>query len=1644
MKIFYNLQNLLLLAAIWISLPALLQAQCNPGESEYYLRFHISSAGNDISWSLKDNQGNLIDSVAPGTYPTPLTTRTDSTALCLQDGKNYTLHSYDANGDGWGGDTYELYRVCGRTTLIDNNGQSPDNGINGGVNELEVSESFTTPDSICHLELNKVLSTQRQSHDQHGYAVSATLGWGIVGTPGDDQDENELNSLSGAGAAYLYEKDSDGNWQGYQKLVASDRSSSDGYGREVDISFKDKDSAYAIVGGSNVDHAYIYKLHNGNWKEVFKAGDDGLATNKSDFANALAVSGKRSIVGNASDQTDSANQNALSSAGAAYLYSTDGSGWQLDQKIVADDRALNADFGSAVDIQGNVAVISAIKEQRDGAGQNPYSFAGAVYVFERNSEGVWKQAAKLVASERDADDEFGQSISLSGNYLAVGARGDEGAGNTGAAKGAVYIFERNTLTGNWSEIQKITASDRASNGSEFGVSVSLQGATLVVGDNGHDFGRGAAYLFEKDQNGQFQEQKIITASDKQNGDSFGWSLALAAEDLVVGANKHELNQSGGNPIQLAGAAYFFNASLDNSPPELTATMDSLDFSVTEDLRSVLDLSLIRVSDPDLTNPNPPNLTIHMQADNGLFFRSSPDGCISTTSDAAAKFEIADLSEACINSFLAGDKPVDFKGPRGVTGNDAIPMKMWAEDETSTSDTLYFHFDIDPHPSKDGLYNFAQRIRANQGSANDNFGYAVDIGQSYAIVGTPNENQDSAETNTAIDAGAAYLLHRNSHGDWSLLQKISASDRAAGDRFGRAVALFGEYAAVAAPQESEDATGGNTKLAAGSVYLFRKNANGRWVEQQKIVASDRNASDRFGFSLSLDANGMAIGAPSQEYDANGANPLNEAGAVYYFEDQSGTWTETQKLVASDRALGDNFGYSVGLSDKRLVVGAPEEDEDANGANTLSDAGSAYIFEQSGGTWSQAQKVVASNRTAGDEFGSSVAISFNNPDGSTIRGHCVVGAPERDGAMGQAFVWEEEAVNPGSWLEVERLRPPDSAAGDKFGFDVDISNEVVWVSAPEEDEDREGQNSLNNTGSAYRFERNSLQLSGYGTWDFLQKAVASDRDAGDKFGFSLAVSGSFLIAGAPFENNEGAVYLYEGDGINYIWNSGWSPQNPDGRVNANDEITVEHFGAVLSLDHNTCRKLTIEHRGTLEIEGSLKATDSVHLQALTNERGELMGNVSTPTVIVETILDNSSARWFNVGSPLVGGTVDDFAVNDGHITTADKGNSKQYNLFYYSPDIRDPDNGEGSWIAVPDSSHTTDQRGYALYMGPPHFGTFPITLSFTGDSLRNGSYQMPISSSNGGWNFIPNPYPSPLNWTDFQSGNSNLINSTYWVRSNNIFQSFDAVLASGLNGGTDSLASTQGFFVNAKADGNVTFNNSMRTLGVFAPLRKRHIPVLKLSVTHNSLNTVDETLIGFDPSFKNGHNPGEDAAKRFNPGLGYPNLYSLDSSGAERAILKLKSGFKQRVIPLGFINDSVGQHLMSIEQDRLPGSWKVYLLDKRLNKLHNLRQGSYRFVHDTAHSEKRFELFVSTARVSLSANDKTEIFAYVKDEHLHVNLEQYHGSGVLQLFDLSGRKLLNQPVQPGEINRLSLASLPKAMYLLHITEGEKSIYQQKIVK
>ena len=321
---------------------------------------------------------------------------------------------------------------------------------------------------------------------------------------------------------------------------------------------------------------------------------------------------------------------------------------------------------------------------------------------------------------------------------------------------------------------------------------------------------------------------------------------------------------------------------------------------------------------------------------------------------------------------------------------------------------------------------------------------------------------------------------------------------AGDEFGYRVALADDTLLVGAFTAT---VGGNASQ--GAAYVFNQ-SNGTWSESQKLTASDGGLFDNFGASVALDASTLVVGANGATVGGNAAQ-----GAVYIFTASNGTWTQTQKLTANDGAAYDNFGLSVVLKGSTILVGSPNATIGVNAAQ-----GAVYVFIESNGTWSQTQKLIANEGAPNDSFGESLALEGSTAligaYNATVNGHPFQGA---------AYIFTESN---GSWSQGEKLTASDGTTNANFGNAVALDTGSALIGA---DASTVGGNTYQ--GKAYLFTQSG------GNWSQSDMFTASDGAVDDYFGAALAWDGVTALISTPhptINGNtwQGAAYFYEQSG------------------------------------------------------------------------------------------------------------------------------------------------------------------------------------------------------------------------------------------------------------------------------------------------------------------------------------------------------------------------------------------------------------------------------------------------------------------------------------------------------------------------------------
>jgi hypothetical protein len=535
---------------------------------------------------------------------------------------------------------------------------------------------------------------------------------------------------------------------------------------------------------------------------------------------------------------------------------------------------------------------------------------------------------------------FGSAVSVSGSFAAVGAYGMT------SGRGAVYVFERNQGGADeWQLVRKITVSDGATS-DHFGFSVSLSGSMLAVGapdNNEYGSDAGLVYIFERNLGGADQWGLLckVASANLSAGDHFGYSVSLDLNLLAVGAYGDKPNGVG------TGAAYVFHMNKGSSWFGQVAQLQASDAASGDQFGIAVSVSGDRVLVGAHMDDNE-----HGTDAGGAYLFARDHGGLNNWGQVR-KF--------------TGESESDHYGRAVAIYGSALILGA-------------------PDSTEGGAFGRAYVYERNQGGADAwgwvktliggtalgcKFGGAVALSHQRALVGA------SMEAAGGVMGGAVVVFGRDEAGwgNWGRETQLLAAGRAANDYFGAAVALDGNVAVVGA--HGDDPSGSSS----GSARLFRWTGN-RWFFEAKLTNSHPafpRSKDYFGSSVALNNGWLAAGAPRFAGDNNCSTYGAGAPTVTMFQrhprGQVAPWSIGQNVWYEDLGDLDFFGTSVGLSEDTLVVGAPMDPTD-----DCRPRGMAHVFDRNQGgadAWGQVGRSNQHNRHDYEDVGRYVAI-----DGDTI--------------------------------------------------------------------------------------------------------------------------------------------------------------------------------------------------------------------------------------------------------------------------------------------------------------------------------------------------------------------------------------------------------------------------------------------------------------------------------------------------------------------------------------------------------------------------------------------------------------------------------------------------------------------------------------
>jgi cbb3-type cytochrome oxidase subunit 3/alpha-D-ribose 1-methylphosphonate 5-triphosphate synthase subunit PhnH len=693
----------------------------------------------------------------------------------------------------------------------------------------------------------KLTASDGVADDYFGYSVALDGTTLVVGAYLDD--DNSGNS----GSVYVYDLTKTINDEEFErKITASDAASSDYFGRFVAIdgntlvvsSYFDDDN------GSESGSVYVYDLTKNNRETGFErkiTASDGAVTDR--FGISVAIDGNTLAVGAYYDDDNGMN------SGSVYVYDlTKINQSGFERKITASDGAEFDFFGWSVALDGTTLVVGAYSDDDNAVN------SGSVYVYDLTKTIDDEEfERKIIASDGASADHFSFSIAIDGTKIVASAYNDD---DNGKDSGSVYVYDLTKTPEDDGFETKITASDGAAS-DFFGWSVALNGTTLVVGahlddDNGNDSGSVYVYDLTKNIEDEGFETKI-TASDGASSDSFGKSVAIDGNTLVVGALYDDDN---GND---SGSVYVFNGTFgsgntDTEDPitetKLTASdggqYDYFGFSIAIDGTTLVVGALL----DDDKGPDSGSVYVY-----DLTKTPEDDGFETkiTASDGAAS---------------------DYFGVSVAIDGTTLVVGAYGDDDNGPQSGSVYVYDLTKTINDE---EFERKITASDDASSDQFGQSVALNGTTLVVGAHLDNDKE------LQSGSVYVYDlTKTPVDDGFETKITASDGAASDFFGQSVALNGTTLVVGSFEDDDKGTG------SGSVYVYdlTKTPVDDGFER-KINASDGANYDLFGLSVALDGTTLVVCAYSD--DDKGTN----SGSVYVYNGTFGSGTtKTDEEWASE--------------------------------------------------------------------------------------------------------------------------------------------------------------------------------------------------------------------------------------------------------------------------------------------------------------------------------------------------------------------------------------------------------------------------------------------------------------------------------------------------------------------------------------------------------------------------------------------------------------------------------------------------------------------------------------------------------------------------------------------------------------------------
>jgi hypothetical protein len=761
----------------------------------------------------------------------------------------------------------------------------------------------------------KLLASDQQSGAELGSSIAASGNTVVVGAP-----RHDLPGIVDAGAAYVFVR-SAGGFAQEAKLVASDAAFDDRFGTSVAI-----DANTVLVGAPNDDvlnnanqgSAYVFVRSGSNWTQQTKLlVTIGAAANQQ-FGSAVAVSGNTAVIGAPSANSD---------RGRADVFVRAGTSWSFQSELASGNSAAGDRFGTSVAVQGDSALVGAPRSDFSGTD------LGLAHQFLRSGT-LWSEGQLLQINHfpTNVNDNFGLSVAIDGLVALVGAPGVDVNGldanqqpSLNIDQGIAYAFRRPTLLDDFQfERRLVRTAGRL--GDNFGAALAVSNGVSIIGAPrsavGGAVAEGAAFEFTRNSLGGWSESSLLVAQD--GAASFGVGSSVAIANGIAFAGAPAATPAGGAAYVFADPFGVAPSNPDDAadpPPNPSGNPDSQNAGAAVATAQ----NFMLVGAPEFGDNAASRGRVFLYAVKGQL---DPTGCsVNADSDLIATFTnnsggLNDKFGAAVamapdgNSIAIGMP--GFNSERGRVVLFRAPPTGWS----GTVDVSAVTADsVTP----------AVAIGTK-------FGAAVGLSAAGVLIaGAPQDGtggSGSGFAQTFLPVGGLYPN--------TATQTLSAPAPQGGAGFGSAVAIDDTRIVVGAPNEDNVLTGGGTAIDAGAAYAFRApTATGTFAAAGAMEALNGGATgDKFGSAVALARDTMVVGAPFMD-GAGGQN----SGAAMVFEDQGAAAPTPVAMLEPAPGLGQNAGSSVGIAGEYVLLGSPF----TTTIDSLSSEGTSYLFEEPTAGW-----------------------------------------------------------------------------------------------------------------------------------------------------------------------------------------------------------------------------------------------------------------------------------------------------------------------------------------------------------------------------------------------------------------------------------------------------------------------------------------------------------------------------------------------------------------------------------------------------------------------------------------------------------------------------------------------------------------------